>query len=338
MEVSLLLMILFTSIPVKSRAEEDKAFAKWSSSRCVRRQNPQFSADYNIFSNRKYVDSIKVNFDGLYTTSRCNRDNELTPDISIRREENKDWEQVKRGYGYQIFGNLNPCSIYRVHIADSSIQDLTVGPYYNDTRLVKPVIGQINTEYENSLTRATITVTPKNTSASIKLSPICAKTVQLEIVPENNKTSKNTELVHIDPSRMEDIELLADELQPCTRYVVDLALSLETQNETELEEDNDVYRKSEITTFSTLPNLEDLKNPGMYDNSSHFLSLDKSWEFLEQECAKPIFDQNPQFTLTISNQLRNVPKVRYDLTWFALFTSFCWMKKYHIGQFLIVII
>ena len=307
MDVSILLMMLFTSIPV-SGDENPKASAQWShSSRCIRRQNPQFTADYDRFRNRKYVDTIKVGFDGLYRSSRCNTDNKLN--VTVRNEGDNHWEIVNRAYGYQTFGGLNPCATYRVHIDDSIIQDLTVGPYYNDTRSGKPTIAFRNNEYEKNLTRAAITVTPKSKSASIKLSPICAKTVQLEIVPENDKRSQNRKLAHIDPSRMEDIDFFVDELQPCTTYVVNLALSLVEQNANEIEEDYDVYRKGEITSFSTLPNLEELKNLRIYDNASRFLSWDQAWEFLQQECANPILDQNPKFTLNISNRLRNVNKV-----------------------------
>ena len=311
MSVSPLLMMLFTtSIPVAGD-ENPKTSAQWSHlSPCVRRQNPHFTADYDRFRNRKYVDTIKVGFGvwGLYTSVRCNKEN--PPNVTVRNEGNNHWgELVNRAYGYQTFGGLNPCATYRVHVDDSSIQPLTVGPYYKDSGLEKPTIGFRNNAYEKNLTRAAITVTPKNESANIKLAPICAKTVQLEIVPENDKSSRNTELAHIDPSRMEYVDIFMDDLKPCTKYVVNLALSLETQNATELETDYDVYRKSKITSFWTLPNMEELKNLRIYDNSSHFLSWDQPWEFLQHECAKPILDKSPKFTLTISNQQRNVNKV-----------------------------
>ena len=312
MDVSLFLTMLFTTIPV-SGDENPKTSAQWSHlSPCVRRQNPQFTAGYDRYRNRKYVDKIKVDFGvwGLYTSVRCNREN--PPNVTVRNEGNNHWELVNRAYGYQTFGGLNPCATYRVHIDDSNIQDLTVGPYYKDTGVGKPTIGFRNNEYEKNLTRAAITVNPQKRSASIKLSPICAKTVQLEIVPENDKRSQNRKLSHIDPSRMEDIDFFVDELQPCTTYVVNLALSLETKNTTELEKDFNVYRKGEITSFSTLPNLEELKSPRLYDNASHFLSWDHPWEFLQHECAKPILDKNPKFTLTISKRQRNVNKVGRD--------------------------
>ena len=313
----LLIILLPTSIAV-SGDENPTTSAQWSYlSRCVRSQNPQLKAYYDSyhdsFRSRKNVDQIKVDFDGLYTTGRCNIGNEI-PDLAIRKAENNDWDQVKPAFHnrFQTFWGLNPCATYRVHIDNSRVRDQTVGPYYEDTRPGKPTIGFRNNEYEKNLTRTAITVTPKSKSASIKLPPICAKTIQLEIFPKNNIGIHKDDLVHIDPSRMDDIDFSVDELQPCTKYVVNLALSLETQNATALERDYDVYRKSRITYFWTLPNLDKLKSPILYDNSSHFLSWDQPWEFLQHECAKPILDKNSKFTLTISNRLIDVNQVKFD--------------------------
>ena len=310
-------ILLFFDLPV-GRSVDEKAL-ELRSYRCVRKQNPQsgFSAKYFSNGNQKYVDNMIVNFAGLYETRECNRRPGKVPILSITREGNIDPVHTASALDHRLLDELNPCAVYHVHVNDPSIKDLIVGPYYKYSNLGKPLIrGFPNKEYEKNLTNAAITVTPRNESARIKLSPICAKTVQLEIVPENEKDQENEKVTraYVDPSKMEEIDFFVDNLQPCTKYVVHLYLSLRTQNATEFEED---YTKEDITTFSTLPNLEEMKNPGMYDNSSHFLSWDIPWEILQQECSEPILAQNPQLTLTIGKRSTNVNLVSND----ALFNN-----------------
>ena len=109
---------------------------------------------------------------------------------------------------------------------------------------------------------------------------------------------------------MKENVITMNTLEPCTEYVVNIALSLKNQTTDSFEKDEKRYKRDKIASFTTTPNLELLKEARFrqYDETTQLLSWNFS-AFLDQPCAQPL--KNATFFLIIGNKTaENVQKVR----------------------------
>merc|ERR550519_2285078 len=110
----------------------------------------------------------------------------------------------------------------------------------------------------------------------MRLQPICAKMLEIEVETEteNGLTTRKSEIVEIDPRKAEEINVKVGKLEPCTKYIVNAALSLKKQDQKEFEEDRRKFKRDKIATFSTLPDVGSLRESGYcdYDEDDQILS------------------------------------------------------------------
>ena len=89
---------------------------------------------------------------------------------------------------------------------------------------------------------------------------------EIEVEPETETgLTKKSEIVEIDPRKLEEINVKVEKLEPCTKYIVNAALSLKKQDQKEFEVDRLKFRREKIATFSTLPDLDSLRENGYCD-------------------------------------------------------------------------
>ena len=117
---------------------------------------------------------------------------------------------------------------------------------------------------------------------------------------------------------MKENVITMNTLEPCTDYVVNIALSLKNQTTDSFEKDEKRYKRDKIASFTTEPNLDLLKEARFrqYDETTQLLSWNFS-AFLDRPCALPL--KNATFFLIIGNETaENVQKVRLFATMISL--------------------
>ena len=283
----------------------------------------QYTAGYFDQHEITLVDRIHVRFEDVSADKQCKRKEGNYPKVEIRKAGEDAWNKGlipiwDRRYRQKeyIMINANPCATYEIRITPRKRPALilSVGPYYDDNNMSNPIVWSQNPEYEKNLTAETINITPNSNSVSIRLQPICAKMLEIEVEPETEDgPAQKSDVVEIDPKKMEEIIVKVEKLNPCTKYIVNAALSLKKQDRQEFYEDGRKLKKDGIAKFSTLPDLgsHSLREGGYwkYDENGQILSWNFS-DFFDQDCAQQREIKDPKFHLKIgSRSAENVTEV-----------------------------
>ena len=286
--------------------------AKLQKGRCMFKfKDLRFKAGYLEQNEVTLVDMIKVELEDFSADTECKRNEGNYPKVEIKKVGNNAsneqlipmWDRQYRRKEHLLI-KANPCAAYEVRITPRKgpAHIISVGPYFNDNNMSNPIVWAQNPEYEKNLTAETINITPNSNSVSMRLQPICAKMLEIEVEPETEEgLTKKSEIVEIDPRKSEEIVVKVEKLEPCTKYIVNAALSLKKQDRKEFEEDERKFKRDKIATFSTLPDVGSLRESGYcdYDEDDQILSWDFS-DFFDQECARPL--KNHSFLLTIGKR------------------------------------
>ena len=264
------------------------------------------------------VDTIFANFGDIFTKRKCNKKDILFPELQIKEVGKGTWNDTDPIWRREhLFENRNPCAAYelRVEEGDKPVGNFTVGPYYENRTIVYPEIDEDNEEYKKNLSGNAVKTKPEAISVKITIGPVCAKMLEVSITePDSDKEeevkTRRRSLLEIDPKEMKENVITMEDLEPCTKYVVNIALSLKNQNTESFVKDEKRYKRDKITSFTTTPNVELLKEARFrqYDETTQLLSWNFS-AFLDQPCALPL--KNATFFLIIGNETaENVQKVR----------------------------
>ena len=285
----------------------------------------RYTAGYFEQREMTLVDMIKVKFEDVSADKECKRNERNYPKVEIRKVgENASkehlipiWDRQYRRKEYLLI-KANPCATYEVRITPRkrSTIIISVGPYYNQNNMSNPIVLEQNSEYEKNLRDEAINITPNSTSVSMRLQPICAKMLEIEVEPETEEglTTQKIEIIEIDPKKAEEIIVKVEKLEPCTKYIVNAALSLKKQDRKDFKEDGKRFKRDKIATFTTLPDVGLLREGGYwkYDKEGQILSWNFS-EFFAQECARQREMLNTRFHLTIGDRLaQNVTAVSFQ--------------------------
>ena len=193
--------------------------------------------------------------------------------------------------------NLDPCETYQVRVVVDRAElppPFQVGPFL---QTVNQTWAYLENSEDNphflrkygSNISANLNITSYNTSANIRTTDLCAKSVSIVVHPEN--CTRDSHQSHVAANS----EVKVEELKPCTKYNVKIDLFLNSKLEntefnlylnSKLEEPLEAsdFRIPNAASFFTTPSGNELANHVKFDRTSKNLSWNFN-PFLQQPCA-----------------------------------------------------